>query len=153
MSAKTDSPVKARALLLGKDATLESETVEALRAECCELILTGDREHALDIARTGYVDFLLVDFDLYSGHVSELALASDPAGKRCRILVLVHSFEQLTLACERLVDGVLMKPLDPYQVRSLINKLLADHRTHPEAEGSFGKRTSFSHATFFQHDA
>ena len=66
MPARMELPVKARVLVLGSDSTLQRDMVAAFPCEICEILLAADCRQALDIARTGQVDVLVVDFDTHS---------------------------------------------------------------------------------------
>jgi DNA-binding response OmpR family regulator len=128
MPAKIQSSVKPRVLVLGSDSTHDRDMVAALPSENCEIILAADCRQALDITRTGRVDVLVLDFDSLSREFSQVASKLSFVQRRCRTLVLADSLEQLTLASETGVDGVLMKPLDPDQGRTVIHNLLAGAR-------------------------
>lgn len=134
MPARMELPVKARVLVLGSDSTLQKDMVAALPSESCEILVAADCRQALDIARTGHVAVLVVDFDSHSRELSQLASIFNFAERRCPTLVLAGSLEQLTLASETGVDGVLMKPLDPDQGRTVIHNLLAGARMQALAE-------------------
>jgi DNA-binding response OmpR family regulator len=135
MSAVLGLPVKTRVLLLGSDSTLERGMVAALRSESCEVNLAADCRQALNITRTGQVDVLVLDFDVHCREeFSQLALEFSLAERGCQTLVLANSLEQLTLASETRVDGVLMKPLDPDYLRTVIHNLLVGVPTQALAE-------------------
>ncbi|MGO8678360.1 MAG: hypothetical protein ACLQVX_21170 [Limisphaerales bacterium] len=127
--AKTAAPTKARVLVLARDSSIERQMVAALPSERCEIISAANGRQALDIARTGRVDVLVLDFDSHSRHLSRLAATSGLAQRPCPTLVLADSLEELTLASETGADGVLIKPLDPEQGRTLIHNLLAEEGT------------------------
>ncbi len=146
MPARIGLPVKARVLVLGDDSTLEQDVVAALRSESCEVILPADCAQALDFIRTGHVVVLVLDFDTHSREFSRLAPILSLAERRCRTLVLADSLEQLTLASETGVDGVLMKPLDPNQGRTVIQHLVAGVRTQAADEGGRPGTDCFSEA-------
>ena len=124
MPAKSVSPVKPRVLLLGSDPTLERNMVAALGSETCEVLWSADCRQALDLTRTSQVDVLVLDFNIHSREFSQLASKCRFAERGCRTLVLADSLEQVALADETLVHGVLMKPLDPTHVRTVIDGLL-----------------------------
>jgi DNA-binding response OmpR family regulator len=134
MPARLGLPVKTLVLLLGNDSTLERDTVAALESESCEVILADDYCQALDIIRTGHVDVLVLDFDIHSREFSHLASKFSRAERGCRILLLADSLEQVALASENRVDGVLMKPLEPHHVRTVIDHLLTSARTQALGE-------------------
>jgi DNA-binding response OmpR family regulator len=128
MPARLGLPVSPRVLLLGSDPTLERDMVAALRSESCEVSLAADCRQALNITRTSHVDVLVLDFNSQSREFSQLASEFSFAKRRCRTLVLTGSLEQLTLASETRVDGVLMKPLDPNHLRTVIHLLMESAR-------------------------
>jgi|ERR1035441_2785029 DNA-binding NtrC family response regulator len=134
MPAGLGLPGKTRVLLLGSDSTLERDMVAALESESCEVILADDCYQALDIIKTGHVDVLVLDFDIQSREFSQLASKFNLAGRGCRTLVLADSLEQLTLASETRADGVLMKPLDPSRIRTVIHNLLGGLHAQAPAE-------------------
>ena len=139
MPAKTLSPMKSRVLLLCSDPTLERNMVAALGSETCEVLWSADCCQALDITRTSQVDVLVLDFNIHSREFSQLASKCRFAERGCRTLVLADFLEQVALADETLVDGVLVKPLDPAHVRTAIHGLLGARGRaltasgHPEA--------------------
>jgi DNA-binding response OmpR family regulator len=134
MAAKMGLPVKTRVLLLGSDSAFERTMVAALEAERCEVILADGCRQALDIIRSGHVDVLVLDLDIHSREFSHLASQCSLADGGCPTLVLADSLEQLALASESRVDGVLMKPLDPNHLRTVIDNLLAGTRTQALGE-------------------
>lgn len=134
MPAKTGWPMKPRVLLLDIDSIFESDLLAALRSESCEVILASNCRQALDIARTGHVDILVLDFDLHSQEFSRLASQFRLGETPCRTLVFARSLEQLTLASATQVDGILVKPIDLNQVRTAVHNLLAGVRTQALTE-------------------
>lgn len=134
MPAKLGLPVKPRVLLMGSDPTLERDVVAALRPESCEVSLAADCRQALNITRTGQFDVLVLDFDIHSREFSPLASKFNLAERGCRILVLADSLEQVVLASESWVHGVLMKPFEPHHVRTVIENLLVGARTRAVGE-------------------
>lgn len=133
MPARIGLPIEARVLLLGSDSTLEADSVGALRSESCEVLLAADCRQALDLARTGPINLLVLDFGACSRKFSQLASIFNSANGRCLTLVLADSLEQMALANETGADGVLIKPLDPIQLSTMIHRLLAGFRTQPLA--------------------
>ena len=125
MPARTGLPAKTRVLLLGRDPALERDLIAALQSESCEVVSAADGRKALDMARKAHVDVLVLDFDTHPRECSRLTLKLSLAERGHRTLVLASSLEQLTHASETGADGVLMKPLDPRQVRTVIHNLLA----------------------------
>jgi len=125
MPAKMELPVKARVLVFSSDSTLERHMVAALPSESCEIISATDCRQALDITRTGHVDVLVLDFDSHCREFSQLASTFSFAERHCPTIVLADSLEQLSLASDSGVDGVLMKPLGPDQGQTVIHNLLA----------------------------
>jgi DNA-binding response OmpR family regulator len=121
-------PVKPRVLLWSSDPTLERDMVAALRSETCEVFLAADRRQALNIARTGGADVLVLDFNTQSREFSPPASKCSLTKRACRTLVLADSLEQLTFASETQADGVLMKPLDPGHLRTVIHNLMKSAR-------------------------
>lgn len=144
MPAKMESPLKSRVLLLGIDSRLESEMATALRGESCEVILAADCRQAVEIIRGSEVDILVLDSDVPSQDLLQLASKFSFAARPCRTLVLADSLEQLTLAAETLADGVLMKPLDRNQMQAVIRNLLADAGTRGLTESRRPDNTRFS---------
>ena len=134
MPARLGLPVIPRVLLLGGDSTLERNMVNALESDGYEVCLVADCCQALDITRTGHVHVLVIDFILCCREFSQLAPEFSLAERGCRTLVLANSLEQLTLASETRVDGVLMKPLDPDYLRTVIHHLLVGVPTQALAE-------------------
>jgi DNA-binding response OmpR family regulator len=143
MPAKMELPGKARVLVFGSDSTLERHMVAPLPSESCEIILAADSREALDLIHTGHVDVLVLDFDSHSREFPQFASTSSFAERHCPTLVLADSLEELILASETGVDGVLMKPLDPDQGRALIDNLLAGASMQPVAE-RWAPDTAFS---------
>jgi|ERR1017187_2322589 DNA-binding response OmpR family regulator len=124
MPAKLGLPVNPRVLLLGSDPTFERNMVTAPESERCGVNLADDCRQALDITCNSQVDVLVLDFNIHSREFSQLASQSRFAERGCRTLVLADSLEQLALASESRVDGVLMKPLDANYLRTVIDNLL-----------------------------
>ena len=152
MPARMELPVKARVLVLGGDPNLERDVIAAFPSESCEVIWAADCRQALEMTRTGHVDVLVVDFDTHSREFSQLASVFDFAERRCSTLALAGSLEQLTLASETGVDGVLMKPLDRDQGRTVIHNLLAGGRMQALAESGRPGTANGSEASPSRHD-
>ncbi len=127
-------PVNPRVLLLGGDSTFERNMIAALESERCGVILADDCRQALDIIRFGHVDVLVLDLDIHSREFLHLASQCSLAEPGCRTLVLADSLEQVALASETRVDGVLMKPLDAHHLRTGIDSLLDGARTQALGE-------------------
>jgi DNA-binding NtrC family response regulator len=134
VQAKMGLPVKTRVLLLGSDSTFERNMVAALESESCGVILAHDCRQALDIIRFGHVDVLVLGLHIDSREFSHLASKCSLTARGCRTLVVADSLEQVALASESRVDGVLMKPLDANQLRTVIDNLLDGARTRALGE-------------------
>ena len=134
MPTKAVSPVKPRVLLLGRDPTLESKVVAALGLKTCEVQCSADCRQSLDLTCTSHVDVLVLDSNIHSREFSQLASKSRFAERGCRTLVLADSLEQVALASESWVHGVLMKPFEPHHVRTVIGNLLVGARTQALGE-------------------
>ncbi len=125
MPARIGLPVKTRVLVLGNDSTLGRDVVATLRYESCDIFSVADFREALVITRAGDIDVLVLDLGSHSKALQQLASQFSLTERCRRTLVLADSLEQLTFASETRVDGVLIKPLDPNQVRTVFRNLLA----------------------------
>lgn len=128
MPTRASSKVKTRLLLLAANSTFQQALAAALRSDNCEIILAAGCRQALDLARSLQVDVLVVDFDLHGREFSRLAPQSGFEEGHCPTLILTGSLEQLTFSYEAGTDGALMKPIDPSQLRTVIQNLLAGAR-------------------------
>ena len=132
--ARTGALAKPRALLWGSDASIETHTLAAFRSARCEVLLATDRRQAIDATHHSHVDVLVLNFRLHSREFSQLATIASLVIWPCRILVLADSLEQLALAIEAPVGGVLVKPLDPEQLRAVVHSLRTDVLRRAAAE-------------------
>jgi DNA-binding response OmpR family regulator len=137
-------PVKTRVLLLGCDSTQGSDMVATLRFEGCDVFSTADFPETLARISAGDIDVLVLDYRSHSQWFQQLSSKLSLGEACCRTLVLADSLEQLTLASETDVDGVLIKPLDTNQVRTVVRKLLTRSRISVPIERSRSDIASFS---------
>ncbi len=117
-------PLNPRVLLSSGDPSSERETLAALQSQSCEVLLAAGRRQTLGRIHAGDVDVLVLDFAVHSRKFSQFASEFRLGELPCRTLVLAHSLEQAILATEAQADGVLVKPLDPNHLRSMIRNLL-----------------------------
>ena len=132
MPAKAIMPQGLRVLWFESDASLDNGIVSALRAEGYDVNFAASEREAAEVMRAIVIDILVLDFDSHSREFEQV-MAKWRAGRPgCCVLAIARSLEQLALASELAVDGVLMKPLDPSRVATVLNHLRSGLRVQFE---------------------
>jgi DNA-binding NarL/FixJ family response regulator len=144
MPARTGSSVKRRVLLMPWDTTFERDMVAALRSENCEVFSAADSCQPLAIARACSIHLLVLDLAIDPHLVYQLWSQLNAVTRRFRTLALADSLEQLSRASETLVDGILVKRLEPNQVRTAVHNLLAGGQIRAPIERTRPDRADLS---------
>jgi len=125
MPARFVTRAKRRVLMLGDDPISDASVGNCSQADGYEIVYTTDQERAVEASSTGDIDALVLDSELPSKDLGQLVARLNAGGRRCRILVIARTLEQMALANEAGADAVLMRPLDPKCVGMVMNNLLS----------------------------
>ncbi len=119
------TPSKQRVLLLGHETGFEQTLTSALQAEGYEVFLAPDNRQGAKKARSVSQEVLVLDLDRFPAALSPPSAGPGAKKKRCRLLAIARSLEQMAAASEMAADAVLLKPFDLPHLASVLNNLLA----------------------------
>jgi len=117
---------KKTVLVVDDDASVRDSMKKVLETADFEVLLAGDGQEAVEQARPGRVDLLLLDIGLHIRHGWD-ALAQITAANPCLPVIIItgHS-DQYAVARAAGASAFMEKPLDATQLLAAIQDLLAE---------------------------